>query len=111
MLDISCQSLKSYLDGNQVYWDLPLDLRGATDFELKVWHAAQKIPYGQTRTYGWIAESIGRPLASRAVGGALGRNPIPIIIPCHRVLASDGGLGGFSAGLEWKQRLLRLEAG
>jgi len=85
-----------------------LDLRG-TDFQKKVWNVLSGIPYGKVLTYRQVAEKIGKPRASRAVGGACGANPLPIIIPCHRVVAGNGGLGGFSGGLKLKRFLLRLE--
>ena len=87
----------------------PLDLSQGTVFQQRVWRALQTIATGQTRTYGAVAAAIGRPTASRAVGRACGANPIPLLIPCHRVLAAAGGLGGFSGGLEWKRRLLVAE--
>jgi O-6-methylguanine DNA methyltransferase len=86
-----------------------MDLSSGTDFQRRVWRALQKIPRGQTRSYGWVARKIGRPKAARAVGTACGANPVPIIIPCHRVIASDGSLGGFGGGLPLKRRLLALE--
>ena len=78
-------------------------------FQQEVWRALQDIPYGQTRTYGVIAKAIGRPKAVRAVGSACGANPLPLFIPCHRVVAANGGLGGFSAGMAWKTLLQQLE--
>jgi len=98
-----------YYSGHKVNFPDKLDLSGGTEFRRRVWEAARLIPYGETRSYGWIAEKIKQPEAARAVGQALGRNPLPIIVPCHRVLASGGGLGGFTGGLEMKKRLLRLE--
>jgi methylated-DNA-[protein]-cysteine S-methyltransferase len=88
-----------------------LDFSGSTWFQRTVWSVAAEIPYGQTRTYGWIAERIKKPNAARAVGNALGLNPFPIIIPCHRVIRQNRGLGGFSApmGTRLKEKLLRLE--
>jgi methylated-DNA-[protein]-cysteine S-methyltransferase len=80
-----------------------------TEFEKKVWEALRDIPYGETRTYKWLAEEIGRPNAFRAVGNALGKNPIPIIFPCHRIIEKDGSPGGYSPGLEIKIRLLEIE--
>ena len=80
-----------------------------TEFEKKVWNALKKIPYGETRTYKWLAEKIGKPHAFRAVGNALGKNPIPIIFPCHRVIEADGSIGGYSAGTDIKRRLLEIE--
>jgi methylated-DNA-[protein]-cysteine S-methyltransferase len=103
------ERLKSYFDGHRVSFTDKLDPAGTT-FQREVWEAARFIPYGETRSYRWVAERTGRPDAARAVGQALGRNPLPIIIPCHRVLASDGGIGGFTGGVETKKRLLRLES-
>ncbi len=84
------------------------NLRG-TDFQKKVWRALQDIPFGEVRSYGDIAKAIGQPKAARAVGGACGKNPIPVLVPCHRVIASDGTLGGYTGDMEMKRRLLRLE--
>jgi O-6-methylguanine DNA methyltransferase len=100
--------LKKYLKGELKNFDCPLDMKG-TSFEKKVWSALKKIPYGRTRSYKDIAESIGHPKAFRAVGNANGRNWIPLIVPCHRVIESNGGLGGFGHGLKVKKRLLDLE--
>jgi methylated-DNA-[protein]-cysteine S-methyltransferase len=102
----------AYLAGKMYEFSADLDLRGRTPFELAVWAAAERIPYGETRTYGWIAAQVGGgPGAAQAVGAALGDNPVPLIIPCHRVLGSDGTLHGFAGGLEMKARLLDLERG
>ncbi len=101
--------LRAYYDGNRVEFTDGLDFADATPFQREVWEAARLIPYGETRSYGWLAGKIGRPHAARAVGQALGRNPFPVIVPCHRVLASDGGPGGFSGGIEMKKFLLALE--
>lgn len=87
----------------------PLDLSGGTKFRRRAWEELRRIPRGATRSYGEIAEELGKRRAARAVGGACGANPIPVLIPCHRVLAANGGLGGFSGGLEWKRRLLAIE--
>ncbi|HCB97801.1 MAG TPA: hypothetical protein DEP78_06025 [Verrucomicrobiales bacterium] len=87
-----------------------LDLSAGTGFQQAVWRALMQIPYGATQTYGELALRIGNPDASRAVGTACGRNPVPVLVPCHRVVASGGKLGGFSAGLSWKRTLLNLEA-
>ena len=100
--------LKKYLKGELKNFDCSLDTKG-TSFEKKVWSALKRIPYGKTRSYKDIAKSIGNPKAFRAVGNANGRNPIPLIIPCHRVIESNGGLGGFGHGLKVKARLLNLE--
>jgi O-6-methylguanine DNA methyltransferase len=86
----------------------PLDLAG-TEFQKSVWNALRKISPGKTKSYGEIAQAIGRPRAVRAVGGACGANPIPVLVPCHRVLAANKKLGGFSGGLDWKRRLLARE--
>jgi methylated-DNA-[protein]-cysteine S-methyltransferase len=106
------QRLQCYLSGEPVDFPDRLDFEGTTVFRQKVWIAAQAIPYGETRSYAWISGKLGYDSrASRAAGQALGKNPLPIIIPCHRVLNAGGGLGGFSAGLELKRYLLRLESG
>jgi methylated-DNA-[protein]-cysteine S-methyltransferase len=104
------ECLRAYFAGQRVEFPDRLDLSAATPFQREVWQAARLIPYGETRSYSWVAERIGKPGAVRAAGQALGRNPLPVIIPCHRVLASNGGLGGFSGGLEMKRFLLHLEA-
>jgi len=100
--------LTAYFDGTLKDFDLPLQPNG-TEFQLQVLDELQKIPYGTTTSYGDIAKRIGRPKAVRAVGAANGRNPIPIIIPCHRVVGSSGDLTGFGGGLPTKEALLRLE--
>jgi methylated-DNA-[protein]-cysteine S-methyltransferase len=103
------ERLQAYYEGHPVDFDDKLDFSGGTDFQSLVWEATRLIPCGETRSYAWIAKQIGRPKASRAVGQALHRNPLPVIIPCHRVIASDGSLGGFGGGVEMKRYLLRLE--
>ena len=90
----------------RIDWD---SIKG-TAFQKSVWKAIATIPRGETRSYAWLAKKIGRPRAVRAVANACGANPLPVIIPCHRVIASDGSLGGFSGGLDLKKRLLALEA-
>ncbi|HYA92438.1 MAG TPA: methylated-DNA--[protein]-cysteine S-methyltransferase [Thermodesulfobacteriota bacterium] len=100
--------LKKYLKGELRRFDCKLDFRG-TPFQKKVWSALKKIPYGRTRSYGEIARDIGHPKAFRAVGNANGRNYIPLIVPCHRVIENSGGLGGFGHGLKVKKQLLDLE--
>ena len=102
--------LKIYFSGHKTAFPDKLDLTRATAFQGEVWEATRLIPYGETRSYTWIARQIEKPRAVRAVGQALGRNPLPVIIPCHRVVASDGKLGGFSGGIEVKKHLLELEA-
>lgn len=104
------QQLLEYLSGQRRVFDLPLAPRG-TEFYRSVWHALEDIPYGETRSYRDIAQAVGRPKAVRAVGQANHNNPIPIIIPCHRVVGANGSLTGYGGGLDLKERLLRLEAG
>jgi len=100
--------LKEYLLGKRKSFDLPLVLVG-TPFQMKVWEYIQNIPYGKTQTYNEVARGIGHPRSARAVGNALHTNPISIIIPCHRVVRSDGTLGGFGGGIDVKQKLLDFE--
>lgn len=100
--------LKQYLQGKRTKFDLPIDITG-TDFQRSVWRQLQRIPYGQTSNYSKIAKLINRPKAVRAVGTAIGKNPILMIIPCHRVLTKDGNLGGYRGGLTMKRSLLELE--
>ena len=106
--DEAKRQLVAYFKGELRQFDLPLVLTG-TDFQKRVWNTLKTIPYGETRSYGWLAQRIGRPTASRAVGAANGANPIPIIIPCHRVIGSNGALTGFGGGIETKKFLLALE--
>ena len=105
---LASAALESILAGRAPKQLPPLDLSG-TDFQKSVWRALQKISHGQTQSYGEIARAIGRPKAVRAVGGACGANPVPVLIPCHRVLTADGKIGGFSGGLDWKRVLLARE--
>ena len=100
--------LRAYFNRQLTQFDLPLAPVG-TPFQLKVWQALRAIPYGELVSYKTIAESVGNPKAVRAVGGANAKNPIPIIVPCHRVIGSDGSLTGFGGGLETKKRLIDLE--
>ena len=102
--------LEAYFAGALRRFDLPLAPEG-TPFQREVWSALTAIPYGETVSYGELARRLGRPAASRAVGAANGQNPIPIVIPCHRVIGADGSLTGFGGGLAIKRRLLDLEAG
>jgi len=104
------ERLRVYFSGYKATFPDQLDLSRATAFQREVWGITRLIPYGETRSYAWVAEQIKKPMAVRAVGQALARNPLPIIIPCHRVVASDGKLGGYSGGLGWKSYLLNLEA-
>jgi methylated-DNA-[protein]-cysteine S-methyltransferase len=102
--------LRNYFAGQRPAFDDELDLAAATAFQGEVWQLARLIPYGETRSYGWMAERLGKAGAGRAVGQALARNPLPIIVPCHRVVARDGKLGGYSGGIDRKKYLLRLES-
>ncbi len=103
------EELDAYFAGTLNRFTAPIDLRGVTDFTRRVLRATRAIPFGRLRSYGDVAQRIGSPGASRAVGGALGRNPIPIIVPCHRVIASGGRIGGFTGGVATKRALLRIE--
>lgn len=104
------KQLQEYFDGKRKEFNLPILLRG-TEFQKKVWQGLCTIPYGETRSYKELAELVGNPKAVRAVGGANNKNPIMIIVPCHRVIGADGSLVGFGGGLEVKKYLLELEAG
>ncbi|MDV9188537.1 methylated-DNA--[protein]-cysteine S-methyltransferase [Streptomyces sp. SR27] len=104
------RQLDAYFAGELTEFDLPLHLIG-TEFQLRVWAELCRIPYGETRTYGELAEELGNPGASRAVGLANGKNPVGIIVPCHRVVGAGGGLTGYGGGLDRKQRLLAFESG
>lgn len=106
----AADELRRYFAGERVQFSCPLDLHG-TPFQLMVWRALQTIPYGETRSYGQIAQAIGRPTASRAVGAANGANPVAIIVPCHRVIGSNGALTGYGGGIPTKAWLLSLEGG
>jgi methylated-DNA-[protein]-cysteine S-methyltransferase len=107
--DEIAREMTEYAEGQRRKFDLKLDWSALKPFQRAVLQAANTIPFGETRTYGWVAKQIGKPKASRAVGRALATNPIPIILPCHRVLGSDGGLHGYAGGLPMKAKLLRLE--
>ena len=106
---LATRQLQAYFAGELKEFDLPLQLSG-TEFQLRVWRELQKIPYGETISYGELAKRVGDPKLARAVGLANGANPIPIIVPCHRVVGSDGSLTGFGGGLPTKRRLLALES-
>ena len=107
-LSVWTAEILSYLDGEKNGLALPLDIQGTT-FQQQVWQALRTIPYGETRTYQQVAQKIGNDSASRAVGTACRANPVALVIPCHRVLRKDGGLGGYSWGLNRKQSLLDME--
>jgi methylated-DNA-[protein]-cysteine S-methyltransferase len=108
LLDEAARQLAAYFAGGLTRFDLPLDLAG-TEFQLLAWHALASIPYGTTVSYAEQARRLGRPAAVRAVGAANGRNPVPVVLPCHRVLGTNGALTGFGGGLETKRRLLEHE--
>lgn len=104
--------LEQYFAGCRTdFSSIPLDLEMGTDFQQRVWHGACDIPYGGTTSYGALADTVGSPRAARAVGTALGANPVCLVVPCHRVIATDGSLGGYGPGLAWKRRFLALEQG
>jgi len=109
LVALALDQIAEYLAGRRREFDLPLDVRG-TDFQRRAWAAVAAIPYGQTRTYSQVAQAIGRPAAVRAVGAANGANPLPLVVPCHRVLGSDGSLTGYGGGLDVKRKLLDMES-
>ncbi|HBO84995.1 MAG TPA: cysteine methyltransferase [Deltaproteobacteria bacterium] len=108
LLESAAEEIKEYLNGIPVKFKYKLDIKG-TSFQRKVWNVLLKIPFGKTLSYKDVAQRINMPLASRAVGNACSRNLLPIIIPCHRVVSSDGCLGGYSSGIEIKKKLLEIE--
>jgi len=101
--------LSAYFAGKLIAFSSPCDIRHLPDFTRSVLELTAKIPYGEVRSYEWVAQKLGKPKAARAVGNALARNPVPIVIPCHRVVRSDGTIGGFALGSGWKKKLLDLE--
>ena len=103
------KELREYFEKGRQAFTQKIDFAKGTGFDRNVWLALKEVPYGETRTYKWLAEKLGNPAASRAVGQALSRNPIPILLPCHRIIESDGSIGGYSAGSDIKRRLLELE--
>lgn len=108
-LEAARLQLLDYLDGKRHVFDVPLDLSRGTPFQRRVWQVLQRVPYGKLRSYQWIASRVGGRHYARAVGSAVGANPLPIVIPCHRIVAQDASLGGFSCGLPMKRKLLALE--
>lgn len=108
LIKAAFKQIKEYLDGDRKYFDLPIELMG-TEFQKKVWNELRNIPYGQTKTYKDIAFAIKNEKACRAIGNANNKNPLPIIIPCHRVIGSNGKLVGYSGGLDIKEKLLNIE--
>ena len=103
------RQLERYFADEPVRFDVALDLSSGTPFQRRVWRACRRIPYGETRSYGELAHTAGCPRGARAAGGAMGANPLPIAIPCHRVICADGSLGGYGLGLPLKRTLLRIE--
>lgn len=103
------EELAEYLAGERTFFAVPVDLSQVPEFDRAALEIASQIPYGEVRSYKWIAEQLGKPDAARAVGGAMAGNPVPLIVPCHRVVKTDGGLGGYSFGLIRKEALLNLE--
>lgn len=109
LLKYEMNLLKAYFQGKQVDFDFPLDLSSGTPFQIMVWNKLREIPYGECRSYKWVAGQIGNPRAVRAVGMANNKNPLPPVIPCHRVIGSDGSLTGYASGLHVKKYLLEME--
>lgn len=109
MLDEARRELEEYLAGERTFFTVPVDLSQVPPFERSALEMAAQIPYGEVQSYKWIAERLGKPDAARAVGNAMAGNPVPIIVPCHRVVKTDGSLGGYSFGLVRKESLLELE--
>ncbi len=108
-LDVARRQLLDYLAGKRHTFDVPLDLSQGTAFQRQVWRMLLRVPYGKLRSYQWVAARVGGRQYARAVGNAVGANPLPIVIPCHRIVAQDASLGGFSGGLSMKRKLLSLE--
>lgn len=108
LFDRAQEQLEAYFAGERRAFDLPLSPSG-TPFQIAVWQALGRVEYGRTASYGEIAAAIGNPRAMRAVGGAVGSNPIPVIIPCHRIICSDGSIGGYGLGIDAKRVLMRIE--
>jgi methylated-DNA-[protein]-cysteine S-methyltransferase len=103
------RQLREYFSGDRSRFDLPVDLTALSPFERRVLETTRRIPYGQVVPYAELARRIGKPKAARAVGNALGHNPVAIVVPCHRVVRSDGGLGGYTGGVRYKRDLLKIE--
>jgi len=111
VVERAAREVIAYLEGKPRKFSVALDFTGWSPFARRVWRTTARIPFGQVRSYAWVADRVGGPNFARAVGGALGMNPVPLIIPCHRVVAADGALGGFTGGLHIKRWLLDYEAG
>ena len=103
------KELREYFENGREEFTQKIGFMKGTEFDMNVWLTLQEVPYGETRTYKWLAEKVGKPAASRAVGQALSRNPLPILLPCHRIIESDGAIGGYSGGADIKRRLLEIE--
>jgi O-6-methylguanine DNA methyltransferase len=103
------KELRDYFSGGPGAFNQEVKFLTGTEFEKKVWSVLPEIPFGETRSYKWVAEKTGNPAAVRAVGRALSKNPVPVVIPCHRVIESDGSIGGYSSGVDVKRRLLEME--
>jgi len=110
VLRAAASQLTDYVEGRRRVFDLPLDLSHGTAFQQAVWQELRAIPRGATLSYGAISQRLGRPMATRAVGGAVGRNPISVVVPCHRVVGASGALTGYAGGLDRKRALLALES-
>jgi methylated-DNA-[protein]-cysteine S-methyltransferase len=108
-LEEARRQLLDYLDGKRDIFEVPLDLSRGTPFQRRVWRVLKRVPYGKLRSYQWIASRVGGRHYARAVGSAVGANPLPVVIPCHRIVAQDASLGGFACGLPMKRKLLTLE--
>ncbi|MBH0188117.1 MAG: methylated-DNA--[protein]-cysteine S-methyltransferase [Nitrospira sp.] len=108
-LEAARRQVLDYLAGKRNRFDLPLDLSRGTAFQRRVWRTLQRVPFGKLRSYQWIAVRVGGRRYARAVGNAVGANPLPIVVPCHRIVAQDASLGGYSCGLPMKRKLLTLE--
>lgn len=108
-LEAARRQLLDYLAGRRNMFDIPLDFSRGTVFQRRVWRTLQRVPFGKLRSYQWIAARVGGRRYARAVGNAVGANPLPIVVPCHRIVAQDASLGGFSCGLPMKRKLLTLE--
>lgn len=109
LLEEAKRQVLEYLDGRRNRFDLPLDLSRGTAFQRRVWRTLERVPYGKLRSYRWVAARVGGRAYARAVGNAVGANPLPIVIPCHRIVTQDASLGGYSGGLSTKRKLLALE--
>jgi methylated-DNA-[protein]-cysteine S-methyltransferase len=109
VLVLATAQLADYFAGRRTTFDMPLDLQGGTPFQQSVWQALLAIPCGKTTSYGKLGQHVGKPTAVRAVGAAVGRNPVSVVVPCHRVLGADGALTGYAGGLDRKTALLQLE--